>query len=323
MSNKEIYQKTLGFSVRRFFYDLLAFVVLAGACALGFFIAEKSFDLGLVGLLIGLVVGIVVIAVFLRYVSYTYKAGQIAMMTEGITTGSLPDDVIGGGKAAVKSRFATVAIYFAATGIIKGIFNQIGRGITAIGSSVGGDTGETVGSVISAVVQTIVAYLCDCCLGWVFFRKGVNAGKATCEGAVLFFKHGKTFAKNMGRVFGMGIASFLVIGGAFTGIFYVIGGFFTEQFARLSEELVQISNEIEGGLPAVLQDPATLRIVAAALIAVILWSILHSVFVRPFVLTGVLRNYLESGIKDMPTEESFALLDSKSAKFKKLHDGLA
>ena len=183
MSNKEIYQKTLGFSVRRFFYDLLAFVVLAGACALGFFIAEKSFDLGLVGLLIGLVVGIVVIAVFLRYVSYTYKAGQIAMMTEGITTGSLPDDVIGGGKAAVKSRFATVAIYFAATGIIKGIFNQIGRGITAIGSSVGGDTGETVGSVISAVVQTIVAYLCDCCLGWVFFRKGVNAGKATCEGA--------------------------------------------------------------------------------------------------------------------------------------------
>ena len=209
MSNKEIYQKTLGFSVRRFFYDLLAFVVLAGACALGFFIAEKSFDLGLVGLLIGLVVGIVVIAVFLRYVSYTYKAGQIAMMTEGITTGSLPDDVIGGGKAAVKSRFATVAIYFAATGIIKGIFNQIGRGITAIGSSVGGDTGETVGSVISAVVQTIVAYLCDCCLGWVFFRKGVNAGKATCEGAVLFFKHGKTFAKNMGRVFGMGIASYI------------------------------------------------------------------------------------------------------------------
>ena len=72
-----------------------------------------------------------------------------------------------------------------------------------------------------------------------------------------------------------------------------------------------------------LQDPATLRIVAAALIAVILWSILHSVFVRPFVLTGVLRNYLESGIKDMPTEESFALLDSKSAKFKKLHDELA
>ena len=46
---------------------------------------------------------------------------------------------------------------------------------------------------------------------------------------------------------------------------------------------------------------------------------IHSVFIRPFVLVGVLRNYIQSGIEDMPTEASFAMLDSKSAKFKKLH----
>ena len=52
---------------------------------------------------------------------------------------------------------------------------------------------------------------------------------------------------------------------------------------------------------------------------VIVWSILHSVFIRPFVLTGVLRNYLESGMNDIPSEASFAMLDSKSDKFRKLH----
>ena len=52
--------------------------------------------------------------------------------------------------------------------------------------------------------QVVVAYLCDCCLGWVFYRKAQGAAKATCEGAVLFFRHGKTLARNLGRVFGMG-----------------------------------------------------------------------------------------------------------------------
>ena len=41
-------------------------------------------------------------------------------------------------------------------------------------------------------------------------------------------------------------------------------------------------------------------------------------FVRPFVLVGVLRNYLKSGMEDIPTEESFALLDGKSERFRKL-----
>ena len=63
--------------------------------------------------------------------------------------------------------------------------------------------------------------------------------------------------------------------------------------------------------------------VAAAVAAVILWDIVHSAFVRPFVLVGVLRNYIRSGMEDVPSESAFAALDSKSAKFKKLHESLA
>ena len=51
-------------------------------------------------------------------------------------------------------------------------------------------------SVISSVISVVVSYLCDCCLGWVFYRQDVKSAKATCEGAVLFFKHWKTLAKN-------------------------------------------------------------------------------------------------------------------------------
>ena len=48
-------------------------------------------------------------------------------------------------------------------------------------------------------------------------------------------------------------------------------------------------------------------------------ALLHSAFVKPFVLTGVLRNFINSGINDVPTEASMSFLDSKSDKFRKLH----
>ena len=241
------------------------------------------------------------------------------MMTKGITDGALPDNVYAEGKAIVKKRFATVAAYYAITNVIKGIFNQLGKGITAVGKMVGGDAGNNVGSAISSVIQIVVAYLCDCCLGWVFYREETSAAKATCEGAVLFFKHGKTLAKNMGRIFGMGILSLLVIGGAFTGIFYLIFMLMPGAFAALSNEIIEISAKSNSAPPEFLTNPTTLMIAAAAVLGIIIWTIIHSTFIRPFILTGVLRNYIESGKNDIPNESSFSMLDKKSEKFAKLH----
>ena len=319
MDNKQIYKATLCFSIRRVLWDLLALLVWAGVMALGFFIAEKAADKGLIGLAIGGVIGLIALVFFLRWLSYKYKAGQIAMMTKGITEGELPQDVMGEGQKIVKERFATVAAFFAVTRVIKAIFNQLGRGISAAGRAIGGDTGGTAGDVISSVIQVIVSYLCDCCLGWVFYRKDVKATKATCEGAVLFFKHGKTFFKNMGRVFGMGLATLAVIGGAFAGIFYLIASRFPAVFDRLYVELAESSTK----MPEWLNSPTILMIAASAIGGLIVWAFFHSLFIRPFVLVGVLRNYIQSGINDIPTEESFAVLDGKSEKFKKLHQEAA
>ena len=245
------------------------------------------------------------------------------MMTRGVTEGSLPDDVIGEGKKIVKERFKTVAALFAVTGVIKGIFHEIGRGITKVGEAIGGDTGSSIGSAISAVIDVIVAYLCDCCLGWVFYRKDVKPAKATCEGAVLFFKHWKTLAKNMARVFVFALVSLILIGGVFFGIAFLIYSRFPAFFEMLAKEFAEAGMRNDTQVAEFLKDPKTLVIAAAALTGVIIWAILHSVFIRPFVLVGVLRNYMASGISDIPEESSFATLDGKSKKFKKLHAELA
>ena len=79
------------------------------------------------------------------------------------------------------------------------------------------------------------------------------------------------------------------------------------------QELLQVK------VPQILSTPGSVMLVCAGICALIFWNILHSVFVHPFILVGVLRNFLEAGVKNIPTEESFALLDKKSTKFQKLH----
>ena len=127
-------------------------------------------------------------------------------------------------------------------------------------------------------------------------------------------------AKNMGRVFGMGIASLVAIGGVFFGVFYLIFSRMPAAFERLAAELAEAAVRMEETVPELFQDPKLFMLVCAGVCAVILWSVLHSVFVRPYILVGVLRNYMESGMNDIPTEAAFSMLDSKSAKFRKLHE---
>lgn len=319
MDNKTIYKKTLGFSLRRLIWDFIALILILGVATLGFVLAERQWDQGLAGLIIGAILAIIVIAIVMHFISYTLKAGQIAMMTKGIVDGELPDNVIAEGKKIVKQRFKTVAAYFAITGVIKGIFNQIGKGITKVGEGIGGEAGGAIGSTISSILQTIVSYLCDCCLGWVFFRSNVSASKATCEGAVLFFKHGKTFGKNMGRIFGIGILSFILIVGAVGGIAYLILSTQSGALSGVYAEIAQLFADSESTVAHWLQNPATIPFLFSALGGIIVWSFIHATFIRPFVLVGVLRNYIESGKNDIPAEDSFELLDAKSPKFKKLH----
>lgn len=315
MDNKEIYKKTLTFSIRRLLWDTASFVILIITSAAGFLLAEKLANAGLIGLIVGIVIGIIIAAIIGHFISYVFKAGQIAMMTQAVADGKLPDDVYGEGKRIVKERFLTVAAYYAVTNVIKGIFSEIGRGLTAIGQAVGGDSGGAVGGTISGIIQIIVSYLCDCCLGWVFYRKDEKATKATLQGAVLFFKHGKTLAKNLGRVFGIGLLSLAVIGGVFFGIFYLIGMAFPEAFEALAAEIASIGNDV----PEWVKNAQSLHLIVSAIAALVMWSGVHDTFIHPFILVGVLRNYIESGKNEAFSEADYAELDKKSKKFAKLH----
>ncbi len=320
MSNKEIYKQTLTFSLRRFVFNTCCLLFVGALAVFGFLLIDKMYDKGLIGLAVGILFGIIVVAIVSHFVSYIYKAGHIVMMMKAVTEGSLPADVYHEGKRLVKARFTTVALYYAATSAIKGIFNEIGRLITRGAEAIGGDTGNAIGSAISIGINVVVGFLCDCCLGWVFYRSDKGAVKATLEGGVIFFKNGKALLRNLGRIFGMGIASLIAIGGAFTGVFYLIFSNMTSTFEALRDEIMDAATRNSWNVPEFFNNPANLALITAVIVALIIWGIIHGTFIRPFILVGVIRNYMEAGIKSQITEADMKDLDKKSKKFKKLRE---
>ena len=323
MTNFQVYKKTLSFSFVGFLVDLLVLLLIAGLATAGFFLLKDKGDgMGILGLVIGAFVGGVLSVLISIFISNRIKAAQIAMMTKGVVDNELPENTYKAGFQELKGRFGKITLFFLITNAIKSVFREIGKGINKIGTAVGGDVGGAVTSGINSAIQTVIAYLCDCCLGWVLYRKDINGFKAGCEGAVIFFKHGKTLVRNVGRIFGMGFLSLLIVGGIFFGITYGLSvGLFQGQWAALANEIHEIAIkeawESNFFIDAI-QQPQTLIIVASIIIGIIFWGIIHSLLIRPFILVGVLRNYMAAGLKDLPKESDIKELENKFPKMKKL-----
>lgn len=117
----------------------------------------------------------------------------------------------------------------------------------------------------------------------------------------------------------MGLLSLILVGGGVFGLSYIIFAQFPGVFEALRMEIAEAF--IRGGetIPEALNSVMNLELIFAGAVALILWTTIHSVLVRPFILVGVLRNYMEAGLKDIPTEADFAELDKKSPKFASLH----
>ena len=321
MTNFQVYKKVLSFSLLHFVVDLIAFFVLAGCSSAGYFIFDNSTDRAFIGLAIGAIIGIILAILINVFIGNRIKAAQIAMIAKGVTENQLPEHTFKEGFKEIKGRFGKITAFFFITGMIKGIFRQITRVINKVGKTFGGQTGDAITSAIDTGVQVLLGYLCDCCLGWIFFRKDMNSARAGCEGAIIFFKKGKTLIRNIGRIFGMGLLSLLLVGGAFFGILVLIFHFLPRMFVALGVEIVDVVVRNGGAptdVPQWVTNPTILSLFVAAICAFLLWSTVHSVFVRPFILVGVMRNFMAAGQQDMPTEKDFAELSNKSPKFAKL-----
>lgn len=314
MTDYELYKKVLPFTLIRFLFALLYIGILASGLICGYLFGPKLIpgpNGEIYGPIVLFFIALICALLLNTFVAYRYKAAEIAVMAKAIKENKLPDYPFEEGKKMVRQRFLTVYTYRFITRGIRRIFNRFSNRIVNI-SSKAGKVGNIVSEGVTASISIFLSYLNDCTLGWIFVKDSIPAGRAACEGIGIFFKHGRTLAKNGGRIFGIGILSFIALTGIFGGISLLIWRQFPDLFEYLSTYATSEGNE-----PL---SPTQLMLLFSFITGVVFWGVIHSLFVHPFILVGVMRNYINSGREQLASESDYDEIRSKSKYFDRLWD---
>lgn len=312
MKNGELYKKTFRFTLMRALSGLIGTAIIAGLPVLTYFLTGKLDDEPRIIVCVGaFIVACIIVGLLTHFVGYTYRAGQIAMVAEGIVAGQLPEDPYTEGKARIKQRFGTVAVFFAIEKVINAIVNQISNAVTRVTGTISNrtknDAANYVGLAINIFVAAVTAFLCSCCMGWVFVHPDQNPWRAACDGAIVYFKNWKTLLKNAGKVILMALVSLIVIGGLLFGLTHAVTDGMTS-VNTIAGDLAEFCAEEEDGIPFTADE---WKLVFEGVIAFVLWIVVHSAFIDPFIMISVMNRYMKAGLENPP-------IRTEDGKLKKL-----
>lgn len=132
-----------------------------------------------------------------QYAGYLVKAGHVAVITEAVAGGQIPEDQVKYGAAKVKERFATANVYFAVDRLVSGAVKQIQSGVEKVGSLFDSVPGvSTIVSLLNFFISIFLGYIDECCLGWTFYNKDQNAFKSAADAVVIYAQSWKELMKS-------------------------------------------------------------------------------------------------------------------------------
>lgn len=326
MTSFEIYRKTFRFTGMRILTGLTGTALIAGLPVLAFAVTERVSSGTRIGICIGaFVAACILVGLLNRFIGYIFRAGQICIAAEAITTGKMPADPYAQGKTAVKKRFGTVAAFFAIEKIINAIVHQITNSVTRLTDSIGNrsnnDTVRTVGAVVSMGISAMMQFMCACCMAWVFIHPDINVWRAAADGAIVYFRNWKDLLKNTAKVIGAGLLSLILIGGLLFGATHLIihqAPFMDEMTAGLNEFIAEQKVTDKDGNPIDPKfTPEQWKLIFEGIIALILWGIVHSALIDPYVMISVMNRYLKAGLANPPVRSEDDRLAELSKGYRK------
>jgi len=225
----------------------------------------------------------------MHYAGYMVKAAHIAIITEAVTTGNIPDNMVKTGAEMVKARFGATNVYFVLDNLISGAVKQLQNAVGKI-DNIFGEI-PVIGTIIKFVqvfIGIALGYIDECCLGYTFYKKEDGAFKAGCDGVAVYFQNAKHLLKSAA------VTTLIVMVGTF--LAWVIP--FAIVFA------------ICGALD--------INAFFAVVIAVIIALVLKSAFIDSFMLVKTMVAYMEVAPSTEITFDIYGKLCKISGKFKKL-----
>jgi hypothetical protein len=134
-----------------------------------------------------------------RYAGYLLKAGHIAVVSEALAKGFVPEKQIAFGKQAVLERFGTTHAYFALDVLVDSAVDQLCKAVSKVGEAFENMPGvAAVSGMAQLFLRIALGHVDECCLALTFYRKSGNAFKDAADSVVLYFQNWKSLLKNAG-----------------------------------------------------------------------------------------------------------------------------
>ena len=295
MKPGQIYSKTMPFVWAKLLLGLATFVIsivlLAILMGLAWLIKSEGLFIFMFFLWLG-ATGVVNF-VLNHYMGYLVKAGHVAVITEAVTTGRVPDNQVAYGKQMVKDRFATSNVYFVVDKLVSGAVKQLQRGFEKVGGALGNFVPgmNAVVSIGKLFIGIALGYIDECCLGYTFYKKDQGAFKSAADGVVIYAQNWKKLlkdaAKTTGMVIGLVIAATLASFILFFLIFRLLG--------------------LEG-----------LWGFLAFALAVFVAVVVKSAFIDSYIMVKMMVSYMQEAPSTVITFDLYGKLCKLSRKFKEL-----
>lgn len=226
-----------------------------------------------------------------HYIGYMLKAGHVAMVTTAVTTGSLPDDMLGTARDMVTERFLTANVYFAVDRLVSGAVSQLQKGLQKVDNLLGNIPGvSTLVSFAQTFVHIALNYVDECCLGYTFLHKDQSAFKSAADGVVIYFQNWKKLLKDA----------------AFMTLIVMVVSFLSWLLPFL----------LFTGLFALL----SIHWIFAALLSIMIAAVVKSAFVDSYLMVRMMVSYMEVAPSTEITFDLYDKLCKLSDKFKSLFD---
>lgn len=134
-----------------------------------------------------------------RYVGYLLKAGHIAVISEALVKGAVPENQLAFGKHAVLERFGTTHAYLALDILLDGAVGQLCKAVSKAGDAFEAIPGvSAISGVVQLFLRIALGHVDECCLALTFHRKSDNAFKDAADSVVLYFQNWQSLLKNAG-----------------------------------------------------------------------------------------------------------------------------
>lgn len=148
--------------------------------------------------IVGLAVLFGVLKLIQRYVLYLTKAGHVAVITEMLKNGRLPENSgqLAYGKDVVTSTFKEVSVLFAVDQMVTGIIKAFNRSVVNVAEVIPIPGLDAVAKVAGMVVNYAVTYVDETILSFNLAHKERNIWNNARSGLVLYAQNWKPILSN-------------------------------------------------------------------------------------------------------------------------------